>query len=216
MCQLNQDTDYTCCVPEQSDHIVTSNSIDLMDFAKVSSSILHVDPDPEIFENRKRLVNKVNFIKAAAIEPMSRYSKMRILSKSDETTVINPPFGSNYHLVAYKERKLGGFTEDIDIKIKALNKRIRAKQMHTLLISNDSSLRKFLSIEKNSIEAYSAAVVLLSTLSKKCKPNFLEYLFKTKNYYLKREVKAILDDAKITLQKGFELPQEWSSELAFN
>ncbi|WP_131783510.1 hypothetical protein [Legionella gresilensis] len=221
--QLNQTIDYSHCVPEQADHILTSNSIDPENAAKISPSILHVDPDPTTFDkdNRERLVNKDKFLNPATIEPISRYPKMQILNEDNGIHVINPPFGSNYRVVAYQERKLGGFTKDLDIKIKALNKHIRAKQIHNLLPPY-GSLQEFLSIENNMQKVSNATSMLLTTLTQKCKPNFFEYFFKTKNLYIKKEVKAILDDAAITLRDLKVQDAEtlvnthvWSKDLKF-
>ncbi|STX50423.1 Uncharacterised protein [Legionella busanensis] len=201
LAQLNRTIDYTHSMPEQADHILTSNSIDPERAAKISPSIFHIDPDPTTFDkdNRERLINEDNFLKPATIEPISHYPKMQILNKDNGIHVINPPFGSDYRVVAYQERKLGGFAKDLDNKIKALNKHIRAKQIYNLLPPY-GSLQEFLSIENNRQKVSNATSMLLNTLTKKCKPNLFEYFFKTNNFYIKKEVKAILDDSAITLR----------------
>ena len=216
--QLDEGIDLTHFVPEQVDHIITSNSIHLRESAKLSSSVLHVDPNPMKFhdkENKYRPINETKVLNSNKIGSIiSHHPKMKIKSSNGKTTVSNPPFGSDFHLVAYKERKLSGFKEAIASKVKVLNERILDKQINSIL-----PLKDFVTMEKEAIKTYSAADSLLQQLSSKCKPTFFENLFETKNYYLKKAAKAIIDSSVNSLTslgvEILEISSSWADDLKF-
>ncbi|RUR13899.1 hypothetical protein [Legionella sp. km772] len=128
-------------IPKQVDHIVSSNSIRLVDDAKITTSVLHVDANPLDFhdkENRERpLETKLIYSPAKILEKWAKkYALLELKLKSLGLQITNPPFGSDFDLMVYQERKLATYTPEIAERVKEFNQKILAKKLADIIDFN--------------------------------------------------------------------------------
>jgi hypothetical protein len=140
--QLSPDIAHERFLPEQVDHVVTSNTVELVEAAKTTASVLHVDAYYVLPNEREHdynfLIQDSDF---APIQSQSQYP-LRITIRGNRLRVINPPFGSEYKLESYAPRKLGEFIPDIAQSIQLINQSTYRRQMDMLLRMNDPHLAK--------------------------------------------------------------------------
>ncbi|KTD21395.1 Uncharacterised protein [Legionella londiniensis] len=135
--QLTRDrVDVTYFIPEQVDHIVTSNSIRIENSSLISQFVLHVDP-------------RVETIMPAAIDcnldknllsemELSNYKNMKIMNQQYGLKVIAPPFGSNYSVKVHEERQLNKFVPFLASYIDRENYRIMEERLDTIMMMHSS------------------------------------------------------------------------------
>ncbi|KTC78367.1 hypothetical protein [Legionella brunensis] len=191
-------------LPEQTDQILTSNSIDPYEEAKISNSVLHVDPWlGTVFYNwnTSRPLDKTLKLEEKHVASINKYPDMNIRSVKGGLAVDNPPFGSNYRLKIFKERQLGGYEPALASKVKVINEKIMSKRLDEMMTSrrNPDDIDKYHYIANINSRAVDSAKELLKQLSQHCKCNLFEFIFGTKSYYLKKEAQSILESANTLL-----------------
>ncbi|MGM9453577.1 hypothetical protein ACTAZI_09600 [Legionella bozemanae] len=123
-------------IPIQVDQLVISNSIQLIDDAKICPSILHVDPAPVFYdkENKDRPVEqKFVFNPKDLPKWAKKYSLLNITPNPCGLQVFNPPFGSDFDLVAYQERTLTTYLPEIAKQVQIINQRILDEKLKKLI-----------------------------------------------------------------------------------
>lgn len=204
--QVNLDainsSDFLC---EQVDQIVTSSSIKLEDNSKISTSVLHVDPRPNLAfdeQSKDRPIDTSIPLSSEAINSVKQYSETKIVSKPGKITVTKPPFGPDYHIKIYQEQQVGRFNPEIDTCIKTINDGIIERQVKRLLNEPSSqNLKEIESIDQIGTNTYTLANNLLQQLKEQCKPKWFEKLFKTTNYFLKLSIEAIIAKSELSLKE---------------
>jgi hypothetical protein len=138
----------------------------------------------------------------------------------------NPPFGSDYQIMSYKERKLGGYTAELTTRVAVVNEQaMNAILNATIMRQADASVKDldaFHTLAKLNNDSVRHAVHTLKELKKRCKPSFFEYFFNTNSYKLKLEAKAAVDESTkllvelVTNTTDF-IPSAlaWSKDLQF-
>lgn len=115
-------------LPNQVDHVVTSNSISIFEHSKMSESIVHIDT------NRNKAMpvkdEKVNVSHLSELKN-AKYTEMSIQNSEQGIVVENPAFGSNFRIVPTEERKLGVFVTNIKEKIEERNNKVKAKNIES-------------------------------------------------------------------------------------
>ncbi|WED44083.1 hypothetical protein [Legionella cardiaca] len=201
-----QNPDEYSFTAEQVDQILSSNSIYAEDEAKVASSVLHVDPRPEFFDkdNATRPLDEIK-LDAKNSSKINRYPDMEVSVVTGGLNVKNPPFGSDYRLRVYQERQLGSYHSSLKEQVKAMNQRVMERRldsiMETRYVNGKEDVKTFHEILDVCDKSFKTAANLLQQLSQSCKPNFIEYLFGTRSYYLKKEAKAVIA-ASAAMLKG--------------
>lgn len=204
--QLNlEDSDSSDFLPEQVDQIVTSNTIKLKEYAKISPSILHVDPWPDDqfdAQNRHRPINTSTVLSTQDINSVRQYTKTRIVSEPGKLTVTKPPFGPNYHINVYQEQPVGRFIPSLEAKIKTINDKIIDKHVKRLLNeSSPQNLEGIQAIELINKNAYELAYTLIEHLKQQSQLTSIEETLKTDNYCLKLIVHNIIAESEMHLDK---------------
>lgn len=103
-------------IPFNVDQIVTSNHTEIKEKAKISQSILHVDPRHK--EKNIRILNDlvIKFDLEEIFESIEyeKYDDMSVERCITGFAVSNPPFGGNYHFQVMRERKMDVFSGSMD------------------------------------------------------------------------------------------------------
>lgn len=119
-------------MPDQADQILTSDSMNVEESAKISTSIIQIDT----IENRAKHISNDLFIESLLKKKQSQQSQMTKPKSetSSETSpalsiqiskngflVKNPPFGPEFEVVAAEEKPVGNFTKDLKAVIEKRN-----------------------------------------------------------------------------------------------
>ncbi len=112
-------------IPDQADHILTSNTIKLIESSGITSPIVHVDPvnsfnnSPHIMHPMKKqdVVTRSD-LKLKKTDP---HCKTTIKKHKDGFVVYTPYFGSDYNVFISDERNLNGFTRELRPEVKKHN-----------------------------------------------------------------------------------------------
>lgn len=179
-------------IPKQVDQIVTSNPITLFNYASITESVAHIDP---VYSRSQHMSN--DRVETADFNKVkkNKYSHMSITQTSSGCIVQSPAFGSSFKMVATEERKLGGFSKQLELSV-AHNNMQTKENIITAKLKNKSY--EMMADKKHDI------VFMLNQLFKQllvtCEPSFLESLFKTKSYELKQEASELIKDFMTTLK----------------
>lgn len=168
-------------IPNQVDHIVTSNSVELRQNAAISPYIVQIDPREKHFTtpmiNDGRVTNadlrkgKKNKYVAMSMDRMW----------GGEIVVRNPPHGSDYEVVVSEERRCCHYSKDLQKAIKDKNNQAKRTIVESQLkqVYHDPVL-----IEK--------VHTLYQDLLTECKPGIFENLYAEKKYKLKIDAQAAI------------------------
>lgn len=203
---LEKDGVDTNIIPDQVDHILTSNWIHINKSSSISEEIVQIDPrytrmQVSPIDNDLVTMEDLNHVKK------NKYSDMSIKKTKDGFLVENPSFGSNYMVVAQKERKLGGFSHDLKPIVDQYNGKVKKQIIDSPLIAINEDVTEYNAIVDQSNESLSKLNSLYNTLLNSTKPGFLEALFNTKGYRIKCEARNIIVDSHQTLLELSENPE---------
>lgn len=120
-------------LPDQIDHLLTSNSIPITQSARVSESIVQIDPIDRFSPTADDTVQVSDLQNVKN----SKYSTMSITQQSSGCFLVsNPPFGRDFEVVAQKERRLGGYSKELKEIISHRNRKTRENTMHAHIARN--------------------------------------------------------------------------------
>jgi hypothetical protein len=182
MVDVENDTDI---IPTQVDHLITSNSINVSDEASVTPSTVHIDPRYDKANHRKN-----DLVKTADLNDLKnvKYAQMTVRNSVDGFIFNNPPFGSDFRVVATEERKLGGFSNDLKPLIDTRNQKVKKHVVESRLKQGNHKGY----VCYNADRANNKLSKLYENLLDECKTGFLETLFNTQSYQLKIQAKNII------------------------
>lgn len=182
-------------IPEQIDHLVTSDTINLIEDAKISESIVQIDPD--FSRNAKHMKN--DRVESTDLQnfKMHKYPQTSVEKRSNGFIVKNPSFGSDCLIIAQDERKLSKFSDHLEPIIKQRNQKVEQHILNSDIevLYQGHQFNLLLNQYKKSLERINQ---LHTSLLKGCAIGYLEKLFKTQNYRLKCQIKKILADFQAT------------------
>lgn len=174
-------------IPNQIDHILTSNTTPIEITAKVSESIVHIDPDEDIATPMENdVVTPDDFNNSRE----SKYPNMYIKKMIKGFLVGNPPFGESYQLVSQQERKLSGFSSDLIPLIEQRNNAIKKATIESLLKQAPQG-SEFVLMERTNQATTATLNNLYQFIYNQCELGFLEHLFNTQSYQRKCKAKHI-------------------------
>lgn len=171
-------------IPEQIEHSITSNSVELKKSSIVAKYVHRVDPRYPMEQGvlAEKTLNKS--AKHAILQ--ADYRRMYISeSKSGGYWVKKPPFGSDFFVETLEERPVSKYTSLLELQVKKHNEQVINNQ---LVASRQRSLTaKQLLAQKIATQDTSIIIgqyigQLKTQMLKKCQPLFLQKLFKTEEY----------------------------------
>ncbi len=178
-------------LPAQVDHVLTSNSIYVVEEAKISPSFVQIDPR---FTKRGPVPLKGDkfSLKNVAASLLKKYPLTKITRKWKHIKVTKPPFGADFVCVPQEERRLKGFSADLQPLVQSHNKRVRNN-----LCQKDLELfyeeTKAYDVIVGKYDAETAKIEqLFSTLLDKCRYSYLQYLFNTGKYKRREKLGSII------------------------
>lgn len=215
--------DTTRFIPEQVDHIVTANSINVFKTASMTPDVLHIDPRQD---HKKQSKDKNLMLKETVmLVDRTQYQQIEMRQYRGQLVVKKPPFGPDYYVQICKERSLEGFVPELLPEIEAVNEAIMQKRLDDMIAKNLNSYesKDFDSLHDANKKITHAANKLVDMLEQSCKPNFFEAWLKIGNYQLKKEIQTLLDQSKYMLmditteQKDtLHLITPWVNDLLFH
>ncbi|CDZ79192.1 hypothetical protein BN59_03510 [Legionella massiliensis] len=228
---FNAEVETTQFIPEQADHLVTANSVDIYESAKICPYALHVDPRPLLAHDPKNVGSRTDMqlrlsetVLAGVKE--EKYGSMKLTQVPGRLLVKNPPFGASYTVKILQERKLGGYVDSLKPKVEAFNSKVMEKTVDSLVttrfIPGGIDDEDFHQLEDTNARTLIGAFQLIKILARQAEPNIFEYFFNTESYVIKNQAKVIIDNAAQMLdefddsKKDFLVSSEpWLKDIQF-
>lgn len=179
----------TKIIPNQVDHIVTSNSIYVWEGSKITESVVHIDP---CIDQAIHMEDDIMTVSDLENSKKNKYSCMSIKKSLNGYVVRNPAFGSSYSVVATEERKLGGFSGDLTPIMNNRNNKVKEQVVESRLSTSWPIYATVVDQKKTAVDKLNA---LYKSLFDKCIPGFLEELFNTQSYKLKLQTQRVLKES---------------------
>lgn len=117
-------------IPNQVDHLLSSNCIKVVERAKISNYISQVDP----YTCGKLLVKNTPTTLAMFKQAMPpSFPEMRAKTTRYEDYIKNPPFGFSFKIKINKERRLGELTTNLKTRVTAHNQLVKKQIVQSYL-----------------------------------------------------------------------------------
>lgn len=196
--QINSDKDKESThISNQIDQILSSNTINNRESAKISDTIVHIDSD---------LCKKVpttiadDFVHADEIKKAfkNKYQSCSVQKCTFGFEVENPGFGSDFLIVPQAERHLASYKGELRKKVEEHNKNVLENTIDTILSMSQCEYEEFNKITSESNQFALKIADLYKTLYRLCRPIFFEETLQPESYKMKLKIKALIESSEST------------------
>ncbi|MDR3502121.1 MAG: hypothetical protein P4L79_06010 [Legionella sp.] len=179
-------------LPNQIEHCISSNSIELYNDSIISDYCVHIDPSTSMQAYGAPLGSKMLTNEAIKRIIPNEYPQTKIVEKKWGYQVVNPPFGSDCYIEVLNERPAAKYIPELQSAVEQHNQEVQAKQLAALKQEYLGSKGKVVQhIEQNN-HLIHRMDELEKRMLKRCKPNVLQELLKTDEYKHKLEAKDVV------------------------
>jgi hypothetical protein len=179
-------------LPNQIEHCISSNSIELYNDSIISDYCVHIDPSTSMQAYGAQLGSKMLTNESRKRIIPNEYPQTKIVEKKWGYQMVNPPFGSDCYIEIFSERPAAKYIPELQPAIEQHNQEVQTKQLAALKQEYLGTKGKVIQHIEQGNQLMQRMNELEKRMLKLCKPNVLQELLKTDEYKHKLEAKDVV------------------------